>query len=110
MRTTVILGFVLFVVTAAGAQVPIINKVEPLAGAPQQTILITGSGFSRTITDLQGWFDHVKCTIVPPCTKFSIQVQIPAQARLSNVEVINLVTGLSRSPQLKFMLSYGGSS
>ncbi len=110
MRTTVILGFVLFVVTAAGAQVPIINKVEPLAGAPQQTILITGSGFSSTITDLQVWFDHVKGTIVPPCTNFSIQVQIPAQARLSNVEVINLVTGLSATSQLKFMPQYGGSS
>ncbi len=109
MRTSVIVGFLLFIGIAASAQVPVINKVEPLAAAPQQTILITGSGFSTTTTDLQVWFDHVKGTIIAPSTNFSILVQVPPQARMSNVEVINLVTGLSAKSQLKFTPVYGGS-
>jgi gliding motility-associated-like protein len=107
MRTTVIIGFVLLMGTVTVAQVPVINKVEPLAGAPQQTILITGGGFSSTLTDLQVWFDHVP-GIILSSNKFTIQVQIPAQARLSNVEVINLVTGLSAKSVLKFTPQYGG--
>ena len=110
MRAIVVSSFVLFIGLGAFAQVPIINKVEPLAGAPQQSILITGSGFSSNAAQLQVWFDHVKGTIVPPSSNFSIQVQVPAQARLSNVEVINLSTGLSATSQLKFMPQFGGAN
>src|SRR5258706_11592602 len=109
MRTSVIVGFLLFIGIEESAQVPVINTVEPLAAAHQQTILITGSGFSTTTTDLQVWFDHVKGTIIAPSTNFSILVQVPAQARMSNVEVINLVTGLSAKSQLKFTPVHGGS-
>src|SRR5882762_2811485 len=108
MRTSLIVAFVFSIGVIARAQVPVINKVEPLAAAPQQTILITGSGFSTTTTDLQVWFDHVKGTIIAPSTNFSILVQVPPQARMSNVEVINLVTGLSAKSQLKFSPVYGG--
>ena len=108
MRTSVIVGFALSIGITAGAQVPVINQVEPLAAAPMQTILITGSGFSNTTTDLQVWFDHVKGTVIAPSTNFSILVRVPPQARMSNVEVINLVTGLSAKSQLKFTPVYGG--
>lgn len=93
----------------AGAQVPVITNVEPLASAPQQKILITGSGFSSTSSQLRVWFDHVQGTIISS-SNFSIQATVPAQARYSNVEVINVATGLSAKSSLKFSPQFGGSS
>lgn len=103
------LYFLIFVAGSAVAQAPVINTIAPLNAAPQQTIDINGSGFSATPANLNVWFDHVKGTIVSS-TPFSIQVQVPAQARFSNVEVINLSNNLSGKSQLKFLPSYGGTS
>ena len=89
------------------AQIPKIQKVEPLATYPNNRILISGSGFSSTSSELQVWFDDVKGTIAT-CSASSIEVDVPAQARLNNIEVINLSSGMSAKSPLKFMPSFSG--
>src|SRR6476659_9692350 len=97
----------LLLVTAfqAGAQAPVISNIAPLNAAPVQNVVLTGSGFSSTPTNLNVWFDHVKGTIIKS-SPFSIEVQVPAQARFSNVEVVNLNNHLSARSQLKFLPSF----
>lgn len=89
------------------AQRPIISSAEPLAGYPLNTILIKGSGFSSNTNDLQVWFDQVKGTVVSSTDNF-IEVNVPPQARLHNVEVLHLVSKLSSKSPLKFMPVFSG--
>jgi gliding motility-associated-like protein len=91
------------------AQAPMISNIAPLNAAPVQNLVITGSGFSSTKTNLNVWFDHVKGTIIKS-SAFSIEVQVPPQARFSNIEVLNLSNNLSGKSQLKFLPSFGGAS
>src|SRR5258706_15665139 len=104
-----LISLLLLISWKALAQAPVINNIAPLNAAPTQNVVITGSGFSATKTNLNVWFDHVKGTIVKS-SPFSIEVQVPAQARFSNVEVLNLTNNLSGKSQLKFLPSFGGSS
>src|SRR6267154_6834056 len=92
----------------AAAQAPVINTIAPLNASPMQNVVITGSGFSATSANLNVWFDHVKGTIVQS-SAFSIEVQVPAQARFSNIEVVNLTNHLTVSSALKFLPSFGGA-
>ncbi len=91
------------------AQAPVINDVQPVNAGPNQKIVITGSGFSTTLTNNVVWFDHVKGTVTA-ATIYSLEVQVPPGARFSNVEVINITAGnnLSAKSRLKFLPSYGG--
>jgi gliding motility-associated-like protein len=109
MKQCLSFSFFLFAIAKALAQAPVINSVAPLNAAPKEGIVLTGSGFSNTASQLNVWFDHVKGTIVSS-TPFSIQVEVPPQARFSNVEVINLTNNLSGKSQLKFLPSFGGAS
>jgi len=88
-------------------QVPVIQKIEPEASFPKTRIVITGSGFSATPSQLQVWFDQVRGTIISS-SEFSIEAEVPAQARLSNVTVINLTSKLSSESALKYMPVYSG--
>lgn len=92
---------------AVKAQQPVIVKIEPMRTYPLDTVLITGSGFSATAS--QVWFDHVKGRIVS-ASEFSVLVAVPAQARYHNVEVINLTTRLSAKSPLKFLSSFSGTT
>src|SRR5882724_6966633 len=84
-----LLHFLLFLISwGMMAQAPVINTIAPFNAAPMQNVVITGSGFSATPANLNVWFDHVKVTIVQSAA-FSIEVQVPAQARFSNIEVVN---------------------
>jgi gliding motility-associated-like protein len=89
------------------AQVPQIQKVEAQSTYPLNKIIISGSGFSATPANLQVWFDQVKGNITAS-TEYSIEVDVPAQAKLSNVEVINLTSKLSAKSNVKFMPSFSG--
>ncbi len=100
--------FILCLLTwGLSAQAPVINSITPLSSAPLQYVIVTGSGFSTDPTKLIVWFDHVRGTVVSS-TAFSIEVQVPAQARFSNIEVVNLTNNLSAKSPLKFLPSYGG--
>ncbi len=96
-----------FVAGVALAQTPVITSVEPLWGYPTNTILITGSGFGNNAANLQVWFDQVKGSVIS-ATDISIQASIPPQARLHNVEIINLSTNLSAKSSLKFTPVFSG--
>src|SRR6478736_9812923 len=90
-------------------QAPIINNVTPVSTYPGNRLVITGSGFSSTPSQLRVWFDHVYGNIVAS-TNYSITVDVPNQARLANVQVINLSNGLSVKSPLKFVPIYGGAN
>ena len=109
MRIIVFLFLSLFISQLVIGQVPIINKVTPIATFPQNKIVITGSGFSSTPANLRVSFDQI---IVTPTASsdFSIEVIVPPQARLSNIEVINLTSGLSSKMLNKFMPVYSGGT
>lgn len=94
-------------VSVAFGQAPVINSVTPIATYPGNKVLITGSGFSNTQAQLRVWFDHVLGTITSS-TDLAIEVTLPPQARLSNVEVLNLTTGLSVKSSLKEVPTFGG--
>lgn len=89
------------------AQAPVIYNVQPVSAGPTQKVVITGSGFSATPASNTVWFDHVKGTVTAS-TAYSLEVQVPIQARFSNVEVI--VNNLSVKSSMKFFPSYGGVS
>jgi gliding motility-associated-like protein len=89
------------------SQIPQIQKVEPLSTYPNKRILISGSGFSNTSSQLQVWFDQVKGNIITSSI-YNIEVDVPPNARLSNIEVINLASGLAAKSNLKFMPSFSG--
>src|ERR1041385_3852656 len=108
MMTKYIPYFLVIIATSAFAQAPpVINDVQPLTAGPTQKLVITGNGFSPTSSQLAVWFDHVPGTITSS-SNFSIEVQVPAQARFSNLEVINKANFLSGKSKLKFLPSYGG--
>src|SRR6478735_8712412 len=82
---------------------PRIDNVDRISGFPLTTVQITGVGFSANAADLQVWFGSVKGTIVPPSTESLITVTVPASARLSHVEVINVATKRSAKSNKKYM-------
>ncbi|HZB11838.1 MAG TPA: FG-GAP-like repeat-containing protein, partial [Chryseolinea sp.] len=106
MRIFFAIFFYLLAGVAVG-QTPVITSVEPLLGYPTKKILITGSGFGNNPANLQVWFDQVKASIVS-ANDISIEASIPPQARLHNVEVINLSTNRSARSPLKFTPVFSG--
>ena len=82
----------------------LIHNVTPLNTFNNDTIVITGEGFSATAANLDVWFGAVKGTILTS-SEFAIEVRVPAQARLTNVEVVNKTTNQSAKSKLKFMPS-----
>lgn len=103
------LGLTLCMAFQAFAQTPVIQTIDPLQTYPQNTLSIGGSGFSDNSALLQVWFDQVQGKITRSTTN-SIVVVVPPQARLNNVEVINLASGLSAKSSLKFMPVFGGTA
>jgi len=89
------------------AQAPQITNVQRIVSTPFSTVEITGSGFSATAADLQVWFGNVRGTIVSS-TATSITARVPAQARLSSVEVIKVTNRLSGRFVKKFMPTFSG--
>jgi gliding motility-associated-like protein len=107
MRSLFIFLFVL-VAFQSYSQAPVVTNVEPLVTFPNDTIVITGTGFSATKTNLQVWFGAVKGEIIES-TELSIRVVVPASASTANIEVINLATKTSARSLDKFMPAYSGT-
>ena len=91
------------------AQVPAIQKVEPLNAQPNDTILITGSGFSDNTAELEVWFGQVAGNVIAS-SEFAIEVVVPAEARLSSVEVLNKASFAATKSSLKFMPVFQGQT
>lgn len=90
------------------AQLPNIQNIELVSTFPNDKIVITGSGFSGNPAQLQVWFDQVQ-GVISSSTDFSIEVVVPAQSRLANLTVVNLVSRLSAQSSLKFMPVFHGT-
>ncbi|MEX1241807.1 MAG: FG-GAP-like repeat-containing protein [Cyclobacteriaceae bacterium] len=104
MKPLFILAIIIGLPGSILAQAPVIQNIEPLNAAPNDTIVITGSGFNSTPANLDVWFGAVKATVISS-SDFAVEVRVPPQARLTNVELVNRVTGLSAKSNLKFMPS-----
>lgn len=89
------------------SQVPVIQKIERTASFNKSTVIISGSGFSTNSAQLQVWFDHVK-GIIKASSEFSIEVEVPPQAKLDNIRVVNLISKLSAQSGAKFMPVFSG--
>lgn len=108
MRIRFYLIFVLtLVVSASFAQAPKIDNIQPVTGYPVTSVLITGTGFSNNQSDLQVWFGNSK-GVIESATITSIKVKVPAQAKATNVEVVNLATKLSAKSAKKFFPNFSG--
>lgn len=108
MKTLFFTILALYAVHCFG-QTPVIQKVEPLITFPNDTIVISGNGFSTNAALLEVWFGSVKGTIVTS-SDFAIEVIVPAQALMAPVEVINLTSKLSGKSNDKFNPAFGGTS
>lgn len=107
MRRSALFVCFIFVVAGSAAQAPVIADISLKNTYPLNTIVITGTGFNSNAANLQVWFDHIKGTIVSS-TDLSIEVRVPAQAKFSSIEVINLASGLSGKSSQKFLPSFFG--
>ena len=109
MKDRVLYVLIVVLITFQGiqAQAPVIQKIEPISSFPKTRVLINGSGFSATSSQLQVWFGQVRGDIISS-TEFSIEVEVPATARLSNVSVVNLSSRLSGGSKLKYMPVFSG--
>ncbi len=101
--TIALLGLLL----PAWAQTPRITKVEPVFSYPFATLEITGSGFSTNASQLQVSFGHVRGTILSS-SETAIRVRVPAQARLSSIEVINTSSRRSARSAARYTPNFSG--
>lgn len=107
MRRFTIISILVCLGNVLLAQTPIISSVTPVATHAGSTVLITGSGFSSNPSQLRVSFDHVMGTITSS-SALAIEVTLPPQARLSNIEVLNTVSGLSARSGLKVVPTFSG--
>lgn len=98
---------ILFVTHVAFSQTPVITNISTKNLYPKGTIIITGSGFSTNPADLIVWFGHVEGTI-KTSTEFTIEVEVPAGANYSNIEVIRKSSRRIGRSAPKFMSSFYG--
>jgi gliding motility-associated-like protein len=107
MKRIVLLKILLLIASLGYAQVPVIANISATNLYPLGRVVITGSGFSATSSNLQVWFGQTQGTIISS-TEFSITVDVPAAASFSNVEVINKSSRRSATSTFKFLPSFYG--
>lgn len=91
------------------AQQPVVANIDPVRGYPSSRLVITGSGFGTSSTDLVVWFGSVQATITNVVDDM-IQVEVPAQASAANITVINVSSGLASQSDEKFYPVYSGDN
>jgi gliding motility-associated-like protein len=109
MKRILLAQLFLFIALECLAQAPAINNISVMNLYPKGKVVITGSGFSSTSSQLQVWFGQAKGTVTSS-TEFTIEVEVPAAASLANIEVINTATRRSATSGLKFTPSFSGEA
>src|SRR5690606_430701 len=89
-------------------QVPAISNISTRTHYPKGMVVITGSGFSNNPANLRVAFGHVDGNIISS-SEFSIEVEVPASAKLSNIEVINTTSRRMTKSNVKFMPTFYGN-
>jgi gliding motility-associated-like protein len=102
----IILG--LFSCMGTFAQVPQISNISTRNLYPKGTIVITGSGFSNTSSNLRVIFGHVEGKVISS-SEFSIEVEVPPAAKFSNIEVINTASRRMTKSNDKFLPTFYGN-
>ena len=106
MKSRLLLSIVLLATsTFVFGQVPSIQNISPKSTFSNDTIIITGSGFNAGGANMDVWFGSVKGTVLASSSDFALEVKVPAEAKLANVEVINKTSFLSAKSDVKFMPS-----
>ncbi len=103
--------FILFSIVSLGlmAQRPYVNSISPTSGNINETVTITGSGFSTNPADLKVFFGAAEATI-NSATDNIIEVSVPAGATYDEIMVVNTTSGLSGVSSQFFSITYGGDS
>ena len=109
MNRSIVILLLLFMAHGLLGQPPVITAVTPSVSYPSDQLVITGSGFSATSSQLQVWFGQVKATQVSS-SELSITVKEPPSARHEVIEVINLSTRLSTRSSVKFSPYFSGNT
>ena len=105
----VVIGILLVASLNVGlGQAPVINTISSQVMYPGDKLVITGAGFSSDKTKMKVVFGSVAGTVLSS-SAFSLEVQVPPSARVSNVEIINLESGLSVRSTTRFAPYFSGS-
>ncbi|MFZ9982385.1 MAG: FG-GAP-like repeat-containing protein [Cyclobacteriaceae bacterium] len=89
-------------------QAPVINSISREVTYAGDNIIITGAGFNTDKTKMKVWFGSVAGTVLSS-TAFSMEVNVPPGARVSNLEIINTASGLSVISNNRFAPYFSGS-
>jgi len=90
------------------AQIPVITNIENRFGTVNQSILITGNGFSNDVSNLSVFFGGAEGNILSSSTT-AIEVQVPAGTTTQSIQVVNKSNGLSAYSRSLFYISFSGS-
>jgi hypothetical protein len=99
----------LFVLTAVAQNRPYVNGIFPLTAKVNETVTISGSGFSTNAGEWSVFFGAVKGTVIS-ATANVIEARVPAGATYDEVFLVNTSTGLSAASGQFFTLNYGGDT
>lgn len=103
-----LIAFCLQVTSLLLAQAPVINSISSQVTYPGDKLVITGAGFNTDPTKMRVWFGSVAGKVLKS-SGFSVEVLVPPEARVSNIEVINTQTGLSVRSNNRFAPWFSGS-
>lgn len=86
---------------------PTLTSVVPLTGEPGTSIVISGSGFSTTLSNNEVLFGSIGGTVTQ-ANATQLTVTVPTGAPYAPVTVMNTATGLSASSGLPFKPTFDG--
>jgi gliding motility-associated-like protein len=107
VKTSLLAGFFLLLVTVSWGQRPVIQGIEQVSGSTGQLILIKGNSFGGDKSKLLVRFGAVQGTIESASDQ-TLQVRVPNGTTYHHVSVTNVtsrLTGFSPNP---FLLSFSG--
>ncbi|MBT1688441.1 FG-GAP-like repeat-containing protein [Dawidia soli] len=107
VKTTLLAGFFLLLVTVSWGQRPVIQGIEQVSGSTGQLILIKGNSFGGDKTKLLVHFGAVQGT-VESATDQTLKVRVPAGTTYSHLTVTNLTSHLTAYSPNPFLLSFSG--
>jgi gliding motility-associated-like protein len=107
VKTSLLAGFFLLLVTTAWAQRPVIQGVEQVSGSTGQLVLIKGTSFGGDKTKLRARFGATP-GIIESATDQTIKVRIPAGTTYQHLSVTNITSHLTAYSPNPFLLSFSG--
>ncbi|MBT1707534.1 VCBS repeat-containing protein [Fulvivirgaceae bacterium PWU5] len=107
VKTSLLAGFFLLLVTTAWAQRPVIQGVEQVSGSTGQLVLIKGTSFGGDKTKLQVRFGATP-GMIESATDQTIKVRVPAGTTYRHLSVTNLTSHLTAFSPNPFLLSFSG--